>query len=180
MEQVMKQITLIVMAAFALALTPVASAANDTKSITIQVSIAAEASIVLPGTTSLTAGATAFSDFTGSTTFTYKVRTSKTGGSGAVTFQIAEFSPSGGPRIAGGPAADNLKYSSSTTGVGSAQSTAQSVNSITTNYTVLSFAADAKSSGSGDTATVNWTLPNDPQYSTGNYSATATFTISAL
>ena len=43
----MKQITLIVMAAFALALTPVASAANDTKSITIQVSIAAEASIVL-------------------------------------------------------------------------------------------------------------------------------------
>lgn len=174
------KITFAAVVAFALVLLPAANAASDTKTTTIQVTVAAEALITLPGTTTLAPGAAAFSNFTGSTVFTYKVRTSKTSGSGSVTFQLAEFSPTGGPRVAGGPAADNLQYTSSTAGVGTAQTTALSVNSVTTNYTVLTFGADNKSSASGDSGTVSWTLPNDPQYSTGSYSSTATFTISAL
>ena len=54
--------------------------------------------------------------------------------------------------------------------------------STTASTSVATFATDAHSTagtGSSDAGTVIWTLPNDPIYKTGTYTATATFTISA-
>jgi hypothetical protein len=44
---------------------------------------------------------------------------------------------------------------------------------------VVTFGADAKSAMAGNSGSVDWTLTNDPQYSTGTFTATVTFTISA-
>jgi hypothetical protein len=44
---------------------------------------------------------------------------------------------------------------------------------------VATFGSNARSAQAGDGGSVTWTLTNDPQYRVNNYSATATFTISA-
>jgi hypothetical protein len=62
---------------------------------------------------------------------------------------------------------------------GSATACTGSVTASTASQmNVTSFGADARSLITGNSATVNWTLTNDPKYKTGSYSATATFTIS--
>jgi hypothetical protein len=43
---------------------------------------------------------------------------------------------------------------------------------------VATFGTDAHSSISGNSASVAWSLTNDPTYQTGPYTATVTFTIS--
>src|SRR5215471_3363698 len=76
---------------------------------TVTANIAADASIAVSSPTTLTQGGGAFASFTGSTTVTFSIRTTKVGGSGSIVLQAAEFSPAGGPTVAAG----NLTYTCS-------------------------------------------------------------------
>ena len=148
---------------------------------TLSVNVGAEASIAInTPSTSLATSAGLFADFTGTTNFTYKVRTGRSSGSGSIVLSItSDFNGTGGPKVAAPPSAgDALTYTctvaSSATGCGSAQTA-----STTASSSVATFGADAHSVKTGDAGSVSWTLTNDPVYKTGSYTATATFTISA-
>jgi hypothetical protein len=149
---------------------------------TVSVAIAPEAALQInTGTSTLTASGTTFnSNYTGTTSLTYKVRTTKSGGSGAITLKVTtDFGPAGGPSVATPPTAgDTLAYTCTLTSPGTPCSGSQ-IASTTAGTPVGTFGADAKSASAGNGASVSWTLTNDPQYSTGTYTATVTFTISA-
>src|SRR6476659_4476949 len=80
-------------AALGLSLLAAASAMSAqvvrTGSTTVTATVAADASITVSTPTVLTAGV-AFAAFTGSTTVTFSIRTTKVGGSGSITLQAAE------------------------------------------------------------------------------------------
>ena len=149
---------------------------------TLSVVVGPEAAISInTGITNLTTSGSTFGNaFTGTTNFSYKVRTTKSGGNGNITLEVtSDFGPSGGPSVAAPPnAGDALNYTCSLAGVGTAcsGSTAASTSAATN---VASFGADAKSATAGDSGSVGWSLTNDPAYATGTYTATVTFTISA-
>jgi hypothetical protein len=163
-----------------------AGAANaqfaTTGTTSVQVAIAPEAALQInTATSTLTAAGTNFNNnYTGTTSLTYKVRTTKVGGSGAITLKVTtDFSPAGGPSVGTPPTAgDTLAYTCTLTGVGTACSGSQT-SSTASSTGVGTFGANAKSANAGDGGSVAWTLTNDPQYSTGTYTATVTFTISA-
>ena len=98
----------------------------------------------------------AWGEYSGTTALTWE------GGSGAsVTLAVAEFSPTGGPTLAGG----DLR-ARTTAGLSSWTSLGAS-----TSYTVV------PTSSTPGTVTVSWAVRDRPSYSTGTYSAAATFTI---
>jgi hypothetical protein len=148
---------------------------------TVSVTVAAEAAIqVNTATTTLTNVGTIFNNYTGSTSLTYKMRTTKVGGSGTITLQVtSDFSPANGPSVGTPPTAgDALAYTCTVSAPGTA--CAGSVTSSTSAATsVATFGANAHSAFIGNSASVAWTLSDDPLYETGAYSATVTFTISA-
>ena len=154
---------------------------GPTGTTTLQVVVGTEAAIqVDTGTTNLTT-AGSFADYTGSTDYTYKIRTTQAGGTGAITVQItSDFGPAGGPSVATPPSVgDSLDFTC--TAVAPATGCAGTQTASTASATnVASFGADARSAKAGTSGnSVDWTLTNDPQYATGTYNATATFTISA-
>jgi hypothetical protein len=156
---------------------------TSTGTTTVSVTVAAEAALnVTNGSTSLTSTGTNFTNYTGSTSLTYFVRTTQSGGSGSITLKVTtDFSPANGPSVGTPPSSgDKLAYTCTLTGVGTACS--GSVTSSTSAATnVATFGADAHTATfpGGDSATTAWTLTNDPKYKTGSYSATVTYTISA-
>jgi len=143
---------------------------------TLQVTVGPEAALtVVTGTTTLSTTATNFSlPYTGTTSLTYQIRTTKSGGNGSITLKVtSDFAPTGGPSVAG---SDHLTYTNTLSAPGTATSGSQTAS--TTAYTnVGTFGAAANSSAG--TGSVAWSLPDDPAYPTGTYSATVTFTISA-
>jgi hypothetical protein len=148
----------------------------------LSVSVAAEASILIDtATTTLQSTTGLFADYKGTTNFTYKIRTTQSGGAGAVNVKItSDFTGTGvGPSVANPPTAgDALTYSCAV--ASPATSCTGPVTALTTGTTnVAIFGADARSAKLGNTGSVDWTLTNDPVYQTGTYTATATFTISA-
>jgi len=163
-----------------LIVTSLACAQNTTQ---VTVAVGAEASITITtGTTTLSLSGGPFSSFTGSTAFSYKIRTSESGGSGSLTVVFGSDLTSGGNTISVG----NLTYTctdvapaSGTTlpaTCGSSSTTAsKSAATGVAGFGTAGHSADAGTSGNS----VNWTLVNNPSYKTGSYSATATFTISA-
>jgi len=98
------------------------------------------------------------------------VRTTTSGGSGAITVEVTAFG-------AGGPVMTDLTYAC-TAAVGAACSSGSAV-STTTGTSVITFGADAHSGDSGSSGTTAWTLVDKPGVKTGSYSSTATYTISA-
>jgi hypothetical protein len=130
--------------------------------------VQAEAAVSVGAATAF-ANTTPFGEFSGTTSITYKIRSSGT--AAKLTVILAEFSPTTGPVVA------DLRFTSSGT-LGTGVSTATAV-SKTAQTTVLTFADGAKSPNAGATATVSWTLPDNPQYTIADYEAVATFTISA-
>ena len=99
----------------------------------------------------------AWGQYSGTTALTWE------GGSGAsVTLTVAEFSPTSGPTLSAG----DLR-ARTTAGLASWTALAAS-----TSYTVV------PASSAAGTETVSWAVRDRPSYSTGAYSATATFTIS--
>lgn len=157
------------------------AAFGSTGTTTVSVTVAAEAAIqVDTATTSLTNTGT-FTDYTGTTNLTYKIRTGKTTGSGAITLKVtSDFSPTGGPSVATPPTAgDILGYTCTVASPGTACSGSQT-SSTSSSTSVATFGADARSAKAGNSSSVGWTLTNDPTYQIGSYSSTVTFTISSL
>jgi hypothetical protein len=154
---------------------------GPTGTTTLQVVVGSEAAIrVDTATTSLTTAGN-FASYTGTTGYTYKIRTTRVGGTGTITVQItSDFAPAGGPSVASPPTAgDSLDFTctASAPATACAGTQAASTGSATN---IATFGADARSAAAGNGGnSLAWTLTNDPQYSTGTYNATATFTISA-
>jgi hypothetical protein len=155
--------------------------AQLTGATTVSVAINAEASLTIAATSSLsTSGGTFSNAFTGTTSLTYKIRTTKSGGTGLITLKVtSDFAGTGGPSVLTPPTTgDALTYTCTLTAPGAA-CTGTQTSSTTTSTSVATFGADAKSSAAGNTGTINWSLTNDPLYATGTYTATVTFTISS-
>src|SRR6266404_3615006 len=148
---------------------------------TVSVTVGAEASLqVNTATTTLTNVGTIFNAYTGSTSLTYKMRTTKVGGSGTITLQVtSDFSPANGPSVATPPTAgDALSYTCTVAAPGTA--CVGSVTSSTASSTsVATIGANSHSANAGNSSSVAWSLTDDPAYETGSYNATVTFTISA-
>ena len=154
---------------------------NTSGTANVSVTVAAEAAISIgSSSTSLTSSGTLFSNYAGSTNFTYKIRTTQTTGSGNIQLQITtDFNGTGGPKVATPPTVgDTLTYTCTVASPATACSSSQTA-STTSQTSVATFGADAHSAQAGNSGSVSWTLTNDPQYKTGSYTATATFTISA-
>ena|SRR5437660_188033 len=179
----MKKLTILLVAT-TLALAPAAFAANNTQSQTntLSVAVAAEADLTITSasTTTLSSNSSvAFSPYAGTTTFSYHIRTSQSGGTGSLTVQVtSDFSPSGGPSAASVTDPLTITCGAVTTNASSACSGSPAVNTSGTTQ-VINFGANARSAKTGDSSSVSWSLVNDPQYPTNTYTATATFTISA-
>jgi hypothetical protein len=151
-----------------------------TGSTTVSVTIAPEAAISIGTPTTTLTSSTVFGAFTGTTNFTYKIRTTHSGGAGNIQLQVtSDFSPTNGPSVGTPPSAgDTLAYTCTVTAP--ATSCSGSITSSTSAATsVATFGANATSAVAGNTGSTSWTLTNDPKYKTGSYSATVTFTISA-
>lgn len=147
----------------------------------VAVTVAPEASIHID-TASVTLGSlgTNFADYTGDTSFTYKVRTAAGVGTAGITLKVTtDFSGANGPSVANsGTTADTLKYSCSVAAPATSCTGAQT-SSTTAATPVGTFGANARSAKAGNSGTVSWTLINDPAYAVGSYTATVTYTISA-
>lgn len=169
-----RSILLILLLAIATAGSAVAQ--SNTASTLLQVGVAAEASISIPAASyTFTQTGSVFNNYTLAMPFTYKVRTTKVGGSGTVLASFSADFAGSGPKIA----SNALTYTSSTTGVGTGNGTAVTAQ-VGTATNVLTFGANARSANAGDSGNVSWVLVNDPQYETGNYSTTVVLTITAL
>lgn len=170
------------LAGIALAVTialPVSGQSN-TASTVLQVNVQAEASISIPsGSYTFVQTGTAFNNFTLTMPFTFRVRTSRTGGSGSIvaTFatDFAGAAGGSGPSIAAG----HLTYTSSSSGAGTGQSAPVTAVIGGTGTNVLTFGANNRSSGAGDNGQISWVLANLPQFETDNYTTTLVLTISA-
>jgi hypothetical protein len=142
-----------------------------------------------PNSVTLTKTGTTFSSFTGSLTIQYDARTTQSTGGGSITVKATtDFTPARGPSIASPPSTgDALQYTcaGATLGTGCSGtqtvSTTASTNVITLSASECTGGGGSCSSASPNTVTLNFTLTDDPEYkvSTGSYSATLTFTISA-
>jgi hypothetical protein len=147
----------------------------------LSVNVGSDAAIqISTGSTALTTSSGAFgSDYTGQTAFIYKIRTSATAGTGSITLRVTTDFNSGGPSVASPPSpGDTLNYTCTVNNPGTG--CAGSLTALTTAATsVATFGSNAKSAKAGNSGSISWTLINDPQYSTGSYTATITLTISA-
>ena len=149
---------------------------------TVSVTVGPEAALqVTTSTTNLAATGTIFNPYTGTTNLTYKVRTTQSTGSGTVTLKVtADFSPAGGPSVATPPSTgDALTYTCTVAAPGTACTGSQTA-STTAATPLATFGAGASSAAAGNSASTAWSLSNDPVYKTGAYSATVTYTISAV
>jgi hypothetical protein len=138
------------------------------------VTIGAEAGFnITNGSTPLTATGSNFNQFTGTTGLTYSIRTTASGGGGSITLKVTtDFSPGGGPSVGSPPTAGDARtYTSPARG-----RLAPARRPLPPSAT---FATNVHTGAGGSTASVNWSLTNDPKYKTGTYNATVTFTISA-
>ncbi len=136
---------------------------------------------VTTGTTSLATTGTNFTiPYTGTTNFTYQIRTTKAGGTGSITSKVtADFGGTGGPSVAAPPSTgDALTYTCTVSSPATGCSGSQTA-STTAATSVATFGAAASSSKAGNSGSVGWSLTDDPMYATGTYVATVTFTISA-
>lgn len=148
---------------------------------TISVTIGSLAGLTITNSSTPLTLNSASNSYTGTTNLTYYVRTSTVGGHAAIDLEVtSDFSPGGGPSVASPPSAtDKLKYTCTAAAPGTP--CAGTANASTTALnTVATFGTNAHTTSSGSTASVSWSLANDPQYQTGTYVATVTFTISAL
>jgi hypothetical protein len=154
---------------------------GSTGTTSVSVAVAAEAALTVnTGTTTLASTGTNFSSYTGTTSLTYFIRTSPTSGSGSIVLQVTtDFAPTGGPSVGSPPTTgDALTYNCTVSSPGTA-CTGPLTAKTTSTTNVGTFGPDAHSTFAGNSASVAWTLTNDPLYKVGTYSATVTFTVNA-
>ena len=180
------RLTLVALALLLTASLALAQLGATTGTTTVSVAVTAEAGLTVgTGTTTLTESGTNFSSYTGTTSMTYYIRTTASGGSGYIELEVTtDFTPTGGPSVGSPPSTgDALKYSCTVAAPGNSGTATACTNPSTaatsSETSVATFGANARSLIGGNTASVSWTLTNDPKYQTGSYSATVTFTISA-
>lgn len=164
----MKKNMILALAMTALAIVPAAFGDNSTLGVTV----GPEASFTaVDATTTLSKVNTTFGAYGGTTNFTYKMRTTLSGGTGSITVLVTNFGT-------GGPAVSDLAYTCTapTSGTPCSSSTAASTSTASS---VVGFGADAHSADAGDSGTAVWALADKTAIKTGDYSSTATFTISA-
>jgi len=181
MKNVFRTLPLLVLVILLTTFRAQAQSGTPTGTTTVSVTIGPQAGLTITNSsTSLTAGGSNFSLFSGTTALNYFVRTNATGGSGSITMKVtSDFSPTGGPSVASPLSpADALTYTCTVASPGTACSGTQTAS--TSSQTILAtFGADAHTSTGGSTASANWSLANDAKYKTGTYTSTVTFTISA-
>jgi hypothetical protein len=148
---------------------------------TVSVTIGPQAGLtVTNSSTPLAASGSNFNLFTGTTGLSYFVRTTTTGGGGSITLKVtSDFSPTGGPSVASPLApGDALTYTCTVASPGTACTGTQTA-STSSQTNLASFGTNVHTGTGGSTASVGWSLANDPNYKTGTYNSTVTFTISA-
>jgi len=187
----MKKILALTALALVLAASSALAQALGTSSVapTLTLNVGPEAALTLQSSNVTFSTPSLFNDYTaGPTNFTYFIRTSQTSGTGTISVQITtDFSngSNGQPSVANPPTStDLLTYTCSignpTHGtVTPCSGSVTAVASPTPATTVATFGADSRSPKAGIASSVSWNLKNDPLYPTGQYVATATFTISA-
>jgi hypothetical protein len=159
------------------------SAATSTATQTLSAQINAISKLSVPASLTVTHAGTTFVAYTGNLTVSYRARTTASTGSGSLTVKAtADFSPTGGPSIASG----QLTYTCSSVTLGSACSGTQTA-STTSQTNIVTVGASACAGGGGSCSSVNpntvqtsFALVNNPTIKTGSYSATLTFTASAI
>jgi len=178
MKKILALTALALLLAASLALAQLGSVGPTNNTLQVQVKPEASFTITTGTTTSLSSTGTNFNPYTGTTSFTYYVRTTKSGGSGSIQLKVTTdfVGGAGGTGPSAASTTDPLTYITTRTGTG----TAVSDTASTTDYTkVVDFGEDNRSAKAGDSGSVAWSLVNDPQYETDTYSAVVTFTISA-
>jgi hypothetical protein len=170
------------MAGLVLLFTAMTMAQSGTTSPTnnVNLTVNAEAGLTIGGDANLTSTGTNFSNYTGTTNFTYFIRTGQSAGTGSIQLKVTtDFSGTGGPSVATPPTAgDALTYLNTVSAPGTAAG--GSLTASTASSTgVATFGADAHSTKAGNSGSTAWTLTNDPLYKTGSYTAVVTYTISA-
>lgn len=148
---------------------------------TARIQLNPAASIVVPSSVVLANSGSAFSNYQGTLNLSFLIRTTPTG-TGSLTLQATEFSPVSGPSVANG----DLRYTCGTSSVGTAcSSSSPTTVSTSAATTVVSSFGSSRCTGSGcsgsnpQSVQINFTLVNSPQQSTGTYTSTLTFTLSA-
>jgi hypothetical protein len=169
-------------AALALSMPSMSNAASAIVNETLSAQVSAIGKLSVPSNLTLSAVGTTFQSYSGSLTVSFRARTTP-GGSGSITVKAsADFTPAGGPSIASG----GLTYTcgAATLGTGCPGTSTVSTSSQTT---VATIPASACTGGGGscsasdpNTVQVNLTLANSPVFQTGAYSASLTFSISAI
>lgn len=162
------------------ALTGVCASGVATQSLTATINPAW--SLTAPASLGLTRGAHAFDPFQATLPVNYRARTTPAGG-GKITLQVtADFAPAGGPSAARG----GLTYTCGSAGLGTGCPGVQTA-SPTSQTTVVNLPASGCTGGGGGCSSqdpnsllLTFNLLDDPAYATGTYSATLTFTISAI
>lgn len=145
---------------------------TDSGSTQLQVTFGPEAQFTaVLATTNLTKSETKFGNFSGTTTFTYKIRTTQTSGTGSITVQVTTFGT-------GGPAVGDLSYTCTSPSSGTPCNGSTTASS-SAGTTVVTFGPDAHSADGGDSGSTVWSLVDRTTIQTGAYSSTATYTISA-
>jgi hypothetical protein len=158
-------------------------AATGTTTQTLSAQINALGKVSVPGSLALTSAGTTFVSYSGNLIVSYRARTTAATGSGSLSMRAtADFSPAGGPSIAGG----QLTYTCSAASLGVAcsgtqtASTASQTSVVTLGASLCTGGGGSCSSANPNTVQSTFTLSNNPAYKTGTYSATLTFTISAI
>src|SRR5712691_6432704 len=121
----------------------------------VNLTVAAEAGLTMAGDANLTSVGTNFSNYTGTTNFTYFIRTGAASGSGSINLKVTtDFGPAGGPSVTTPPTGgDALTYLNTVSAPGSA--VAGSQTALTTSTTgVATFGADAHSTKAGNSGSL--------------------------
>ncbi len=159
-----------------------AHGATATGSQTLSLNLGAAGKLAIVQTNvSLTHAGSIFSNFTGTVTVQYKIRTSVSTGSAFITARAgAEFSPSNGPHIGTG----DLTYTctGATIGTGCSGTQTVSLSSQTNVVTVGSGVCTGAQCGGANPNSVSTSLAlvDSPVFKTGSYSTNLTFSISSL
>jgi hypothetical protein len=176
----MKKLALLVATAALFTASAFAATANPTS--TVSVAVGPEAGLTINTATAnlVSPQGSIFADYTGTTNFTYFIRTTQTGGSGSITLLVSsDFAPAGGPSVGSPVNGDALTYTASATAPATA-ATGTLTTSTSTATSVATFGAGQHSAKAGNAGFTNWDLTNDPAYTTGTYSAVVTWSISAV
>ena len=149
---------------------------------TVNAQISPIGKVSVPGSLTLTSSGALFLPYTGSLTVSYRLR-STASGTGNITVQAgSDFTPAGGPSIAGGV----LSYTCGSASLGAGCSGSSTVS--TTGQTGVVTVSGASCTGGGGACSsadpnlvqINFSLQNSPNYTSGTFSASLTFNISAL